>query len=145
MLTETRIRLLLADAMMTTLCCFVAITVLTLAAPDVQAADHQSVTTIRPLLVIAIDHGEAHGVLVGEGATYVAQMFKSTARIEIVVKTVGALQERGCKRLAVTTSQDGVMDFNRETRETEPGRKAFTYYLNYCRDGRTLQTEKASP
>ena len=123
---------------------FAAITLLTLTASNVGAADRQAVTTVKPLLVTAIDQGEAHGVLVGQAAQYIAQTFKSTAPIEIDVKTVQALGEPGCKRLAVTTSQEGVVDFNREKRDAKPARLAFTYQFNYCRDGRTPQTKDAS-
>ena len=123
---------------------FAAIALLALTASNLDAVDRQAVTTVRPLLVTAIDQGEAHGVLVGQAAQYIAQTFKSTAPIEIDVKTVQALGEPGCKRLAVTTSQDGVLDFNREQRDTKPARMAFIYQLNYCRDGRTPQTNEAS-
>ncbi len=123
---------------------FAAITLLALAASNVDAVDRQAVTSVKPLLVRALEQGEAHGVLVGQAAQYIAQAFKSTAPIEIDVKTVQALAEPGCKRLAVTTSQDGVLDFNREKRETQSARKAFTYQFNYCRDGRTPQTKEAS-
>ena len=121
-----------------------AIALLALNASSVAAVDRQAVTTVKPLLAAAIDQGEAHGVLVGQAAQYVAQTFKSTAPIEIDVKTVQALGEPGCKRLAVTTSQEGVVDFNREKRDTKPARLAFTYQFNYCRDGRTPQTKEAS-
>ena len=120
-----------------------AATLLALAAP-VHAVDRQAVTTVKPLLVTAIDQGEAHGVLVGQAAQYIMQTFKSTAPIEIDVKTVEALREPGCMRLAVTTSQDSVVDFNRDQRDTTPARKAFTYQFNYCRDGRTPQTKDVS-
>ena len=123
---------------------FAAITLLALTASNVAAVDRQAVTTVKPLLLTAIDQGEAHGVLVGQAAQYIAQTFKSTAPIEIDVKTVQALGESGCKRLAVTTSQEGVVDFNREKRDTKPARLAFTYQFNYCRDGRTPQTKDAS-
>ena len=123
---------------------FAAIALLALAASTADAADRQAVTTVKPLLVTAIDQGEARGVLVGQAAQYIAQTFKSTAPIEIDVKTVQALGEPGCKRLAVTTSQDGVVDFNREKRDTQPARNSFTYQFNYCRDGRTPQTKEAS-
>ena len=123
---------------------FAAIALLALTASTADAADRHAVTTVKPLLVKAIDQGEAHGVLVGQAAQYVAQTFKSTAPIEIDVKTVQELGEPGCKRLAVSTSQDGVVDFNREKRETRPARNSFTYEFNYCRDGRTPQTEEAS-
>lgn len=121
-----------------------AITLWALTASNVGAIDRQAVTTVKPLLVTAIDQGEAHGVLVGQAAQYIAQTFKSTAPIEIDVKTVQALGEPSCKRLAVTTSQDGVVDFNREERDAKPARHSFTYQLNYCRDGRTPQTKEAS-
>ena len=123
---------------------FAAITLLAFTVSNVDAIDRQAVTTVKPLLVAAIDQGEAHGVLVGQAAQYIAQTFRSTAPIEIDVKSVQALGEPGCKRLAVTTSQDGVLDFNRENRETQAARKAFTYQFNYCRDGRTPQTNEAS-
>ena len=120
-----------------------AIALLALTASSVTAVDRQAVTTVKLLLLTAIDQGEAHGVLVGQAAQYIAQTFKSTAPIEIDVKTVQALGEPGCKRLAVTTSQDGVVDFNREKRDTKPARMAFTYQFNYCRDGRTPQAREA--
>jgi hypothetical protein len=123
---------------------FAAITLLALTASNVGAADRQAVTTVKPLLVTALDQGEAHGVLVGQAAQYIAQTFKSAAPIEIDVKTVQPLGEPGCKRLAVTTSQDGVVDFNRERRDTKPARMAFTYQLNYCRDGRMPKAKEAS-
>jgi hypothetical protein len=121
-----------------------AITLLALTVSNVGAADRQAVTTVKPLLVTAIDQGEAHGVLVGQAAQYIAQTFKSAAPIEIDVKTVQVLGEPDCKRLAVTTAQDGVVDFNREKRDTKPARNSFTYQLNYCRDGRTPQTKEVS-
>ena len=123
---------------------FTAITLLALTASNVGAVDRQAVTTVKPLLVTAIDQGEAHGVLVRQAAQYIAQTFKSAAPIEIDVKTVQPLGEPGCKRLAVTTAQDGVVDFNRERRDTKPARMAFTYQLNYCRDGRMPQAKEAS-
>ena len=123
---------------------FAAITLLALTVSNVDAIERQAVTTVKPLLVTALDQGEAHGVLVGQAAQYIAQTFKSAAPIEIDVKTVQPLGEPGCKRLAVTTSQDGVVDFNRERRDTKPARMAFTYQLNYCRDGRMPQANEAS-
>ena len=123
--------------------CFAAITLLVLTS-SVDAFERQPVTTVKPLLGTAIDQGEAHGVLVGPATQYIAQTFKSTAPIEIDVRTVRALREAGCARLAVTTSQDGVADFNREKRETRPARNSFTYEFNYCRDGRTPQTKEVS-
>ena len=123
---------------------FATIALLALTASNVDAVERQAVTTVKPLLLTAIAQGEAHGVLVGQAAQYMAQTFKSTAPIEIDVKTVQTRGEPDCKRLAITTSQDGVVDFNREKRDTKPARMAFTYQFNYCRDGRTPQTKEPS-
>jgi hypothetical protein len=103
--------------------------------PPALATERARVTDIKPLLATALDRGEAHGVLVGEAAKWTAQYFKTTAPIEIDVKTVGVLSRPGCRRLAVTTTQDGVWEFNRERRASAPERKAFTWMVNYCRDG----------
>lgn len=105
------------------------------------AIDRQNVTDIKPLLLTALNRGEAHGVLVGEAAQWVERYFKSTAPIEIDVKTVKPLSRPGCVRLAITTTQDGVWDFNREKHASTPERKAFTWTVNYCRDGNLLNEE----
>jgi hypothetical protein len=102
---------------------------------DTLASERLKVTDIKPLLVVALDRGEAHGVLVGEAAQWTAQYFKTSAPIEIDVKTVRPLSRPGCMRLAITTAQDGVWDFNRKERAVAPERKSFTWMVNYCRDG----------
>ena len=96
------------------------------------AAERVAVTSIKPLLSAAIDGGEAHGVLVGESAKFMRERFKSAAPIEIDVKTLTTLDEAGCKRLEVTTRQEGVTD----TASQPPVRKALVYQVSYCRDGR---------
>ena len=104
-------------------------------AADAAASERLKVTDIKPLLLAALDRGEAHGVLVGEAAQWTAQYFKTTAPIEIDVKTVKPLSLPGCMRLAITTAQEGVWDFNRKERAVAPERKTFTWMVNYCRDG----------
>src|SRR5437867_9649587 len=99
---------------------------------DTLAIERQSVTDIKPLLHAALDRGEAHGVLAGEAAQWTAQYFKTAAPIEIDVKTVKPLSSHpGCMRLAITTAQDGVWDYNRQQRASGPERKAFTWMVNY--------------
>jgi len=108
---------------------------------DAAAIERQQVSDLRPLLIVALDHGEAHGVLTGEAAQGLAQAFKTTAPIEIDVRTVKTLRQPGCQRLAITTAQDGVWDFNRTERAAAPERKAFTWMVNYCRDGSLFNEE----
>jgi hypothetical protein len=112
-----------------------------LCAADTPASERLKVTDVRPLLVTALDRGEAHGVLVGEAAQWTARHFRTAAAIEIDVKTVKPLSRPGCMRLAITTAQDGVLDFNRQERASAPERKAFTWMVNYCRDGSLLNEE----
>ena len=120
----------------------VAITLACAGVNNAQAIERVQVTDIKPLLAAALDRGEAHGVLIGEAAQWIAQYFKTTAPIEIDVKTVKALPRAGCMRLAITTTQDGVWDYNRERRADAPERKAFTWMVNYCRDGSLPDTER---
>jgi len=103
--------------------------------PPALAIERANVTDIKPLLAMALDRGEAHGVLVGEAAQWIAQYFRTTAPIEVDVKTVKQLSRPGCMRLAITTAQDGVWDYNRERRADASECKAFTWIVNYCREG----------
>ena len=96
------------------------------------AAERLPVTSIKPLLVAAIDHGEAHGELVGDAARFMRERFKSTAAIVIDVKTLATLNEPGCRRLEVTTRQEGVI----EAAQQPPARKELMYQVSYCRDDR---------
>ncbi len=88
------------------------------------------VTEIKPLLIQAIDQGSAHGVLVGEAATYVRQKFDSSNPIEIDVRSLHALPEAGCSRLEVTTRQKDVLE------KTKRDDKELIYQVSYCHDGR---------
>lgn len=88
------------------------------------------VTEIKPLLIRAIELGSAHGVLVGEAATYVRQKFDSSTPIEIDVRSLYALPEAGCSRLEVTTRQKAVLE------KTKRDDKELIYQVSYCRDGR---------
>ena len=106
------------------------------------AMERARVAGIKPLLATALERGEAHGVLVGEAAQWIAQYFRTSAPIEIDVKTVKPLARAGCMRLAITTAQDGVSDYNRERRADAAERKAFTWMVNYCRDGSLPDAEE---
>lgn len=102
---------------------------LALAVPAVQAGDRTPVTSIKPLLAAAIEHGMARGVIVGEAAAYVRKQFDTTTPIEIDVKSLHALPQQGCSRLEVTTRQLAVSENGK--RED----KELVYQVSYCRDG----------
>ena len=96
------------------------------------ALERAPVTSLKPLLIEAINRGESHGQLTGESATFMRERFGSTAPIEIDVKALRVLAQRGCKRLEVTTRQKAV----RETPTQAPADKELIYQVSYCRDGR---------
>ena len=95
-----------------------------------QSSARIRVTEIKPLLIRAIEQGSAHGVLVGEAATYLRQKFDSSTPIEIDVRSLYGLPEAGCSRLEVTTRQRDVLE------KTKRGDKELIYQVSYCRDGR---------
>jgi hypothetical protein len=93
------------------------------------STDRIPVSELKPLLKLAIDRGEAYGVLTGESAAYIKQKFGTTAALEIDVRTLYPLTQPGCSRLQVITRQNGVQE--KVSRED----KSLTYQINYCRDG----------
>jgi hypothetical protein len=104
-------------------CCFATIAT---------AADRAPVTSIKPLMLAAIERGEAHGELIGDAASFMRGHFGSTAPIEIDVRAISQLRQAGCKRLEITTRQEDV----REKRDQPSTRKALIFLVSYCRDGR---------
>jgi hypothetical protein len=96
---------------------------------EAQPSARMQVSDIKPLLLRAIEHGSAHGVLVGVAAAYTQRKFGSTAAIEIDVRRLQALFKPGCARLAVTTRQKDVVEGGqKDDRE-------LVYQVSYCRDG----------
>lgn len=89
------------------------------------------VTSIKPLLAAAIDSGESHGILVGDAAKFIKDRFKSAAPIEVDVRTLASLAQSGCRRLEVTTRQEGIVEASSQT----PARRQLVFELSYCRDG----------
>lgn len=107
----------------------IIISVLFAAGAHAQSVTRTPVSELKPLLIRALEHGVAHGVLIGESAAYMNQKFGATTPLEIDVKRLHALPQPGCSRLQVTTRQQQVLI--KEHREDQ----ALTYQINYCRDG----------
>jgi len=95
-----------------------------------EPAARMQVAEVKPLLIAAIEHGSARGVLAGASAAYVRQKFGAGAPIEIDVRALHALPQAGCSRLEVTTRQRGVLEQGKRSD------KELTYQVSYCRDGR---------
>ena len=113
-------------------CAWITLVASAVAVTPVLAVERAPVTSIKPLLIQAIDRGESHGQLIGESATFMRERFGSTAPIEIDVKALRNLPQTGCKRLEVTTRQKAV----RETPSQTPADRELIYQVSYCRDGR---------
>ncbi len=102
----------------------------------VAAAERESVTTIRPLMLRALAQGSAQGVLVGSGAQTLSQTYKTMAPILVDVLRIKQFVDPGCGRLQVTTRQAAVT--NRDSKGTfqdTPHAESLVYTLNFCRDG----------
>ena len=99
------------------------------------ANDRIAVTELKPLLMLAVERGEAHGVLSGIGAAYVQRRFDTASPIEIDVLRLRALPQISCARLKVTTHQRSVMiDGQRQDQQ-------LVYQLSFCADGRLLGSD----
>ena len=103
-----------------------ALTTQTVASAPIPRAD---ATDLKPLLMRAIETGEAHGVLAGSAADYMRRRFATATPIEIDVRALHPLPQPGCSRLEATTRQ-------RDVREgTQRSDKSLTFHLSFCRDG----------
>ena len=91
--------------------------------------ERTSVTEIKPLLALAAERGEAHGVLGGPGADYVHRRFDATTPIEIDVRRLHELPQPGCARLEVTTRQRDVLE------DGARHDQVLTYQVSFCSDG----------
>lgn len=87
------------------------------------------VTEVKPLLIVAAQRGEAHGVLGGPGADYVRRRFDVAAPIEIDVRRLHELLQPGCGRLEVTTRQRDVVESGSRHDQT------LTYQVSFCSNG----------
>ena len=92
-----------------------------------------AVRQVKPLLTLAVERGEAHGILNGAGADYVQRRFEVTTPIEIDVQRLHSLPQRGCGRLEVTTRQRAVLENGARHDQT------LSYQVSFCRDGRFPQ------
>lgn len=99
-------------------------------APAATPAERLTVTEIKPLLRLAAEHGEAHGILSGPGADYVRRRFDATTPIEIEVRRLHPLPQPGCGRLEVTTHQRAVLE-NGSRHDQK-----LAYELSFCSNGR---------
>ena len=95
------------------------------------STERAPVTTLRPLLLAALAHGTAHGILVGEAVPFMTQHFGSAAPIEIDVRTLHSLPEPGCQRLEVTTTQRAVID----PKTARVQNAKLVYRISYCANG----------
>jgi predicted cobalt transporter CbtA len=97
-------------------------------------ASAREVQSLQPLLLEAMEYGDAEGVIVGPIAQTFADLFKTTAPLRFSVKTVRDLSP-DCRRLQVTATQDEVWDRNSKIVATAPASQRVTYQVSMCKDG----------
>lgn len=101
------------------------------------------VSSIKPLMLEALNHGEAHGVLIGAIQTVFEKYFKTAAPIEVDVKRIGSHRQPGCARLAVTTRQaDVVLPVQSGMPPPRPTAMEARYQIDYCETGGFPQGEQ---
>jgi hypothetical protein len=110
-----------------------ALTCVAAQAAGAGTADRVVVTEIKPLLMQAVEQGQAQGLLVGAGAAYVVRTFDATSPIEIDVRRLSRLSRADCVRLEVSTHQRAVRINGRRQDQ------ALVYQLNFCSDGSLAQ------
>ena len=93
------------------------------------SVERTAVTEVKPLLIEAVERGEAVGVLGGPGADYVRRRFDTDTPIEIDVRRLHTLPQPGCGRLEVTTRQRAVLESASRHDQT------LTYQVSFCSDG----------
>lgn len=102
------------------------------------------VEQFAPLLRAALDapNGMAHGVLAGSVAVAFKRQFGTGGDVDIDVSTIVRYAQRGCARLRVDVSQEGV----KLSTQATPQQQRVRFELNYCSDGlppRSLATGEA--
>lgn len=113
----------------------VLLAALALAAQD-DAAARQTVASLKPLLVEALQSGRAEGVLDNPDARAFSRTFGADAPILVEVARVGSHRQPGCGRLRVVTRQDGVVERDGKGRPLPAKDQGLTYQVNYCLSGR---------
>ena len=92
--------------------------------------DRVPVASVKPLLIAALERGEAQGLLVGPAADAIHRRFKTESPIEIDVTRISPLDDANCGRLDVLTREAGVIATDK------PEEQSLRYQISYCRDGR---------
>jgi len=98
-------------------------------------ASRDEVTTLRPLLIAAIQQGRAFGVLGAGVAEGMAEVFRSRQPIEIDVERTAWLKEPGCARLKVTTRQAAVVAPVGKDPKSATRDQQLVYAISYCESG----------
>lgn len=100
------------------------------------ASARQSVVSLKPLLIAALNTGQAEGVLVSRDAQAFAQTFGASAPILIDVTRIAGHKEPGCGRLQVVTRQAGVVERDAKGQALPAKDQSLSYQVNYCVSGR---------
>ena len=88
------------------------------------------VTSVKPLLISALEEGRAQGLLIGPAADAIHRRFKTESPIEIDVTRLSPLDDAQCGRLEVLTREADVIATDK------PEEQSLRYQISYCRDGR---------
>jgi len=110
-------------------------------APTIQNVQNKTfvgtVDDMKPLVLMALRAGEAHGILAGDAALFIKNKMGATTPLRVNVTTIKRYNQPGCARLNAQFLQDAV---------TLPGEQKaknqeVDFQFNYCMDGSPPRTE----
>ena len=105
-------------------------------AEPVPPVQHMEVSSIKPLLLAAIENGTAHGVLNGKVHDTMRKVFKTDAPIIVDVERVAAHRQPGCARLSVMTKQAAVVLPAKTGAKSAPSQDMrMRYQVDFCSTG----------
>lgn len=100
-----------------------------------QPGAREEVSSVRPLLIAAVQQGRAAGVLGAGVAQGMAEVFRSQKPIEVDVERSAWLKESGCARLKVTTRQAAVVAPIGKDPKSVTRDQQLVYAISYCESG----------
>lgn len=106
---------------------------------SVATAERLPVQSLKPLVLLAVEHGQSEGVLVGPMAEQFAQTFDSREPVEVDLRLVEPLPQTGCYRFEAQTRQRGIVDFDRERQRLPRADAHVTYRFAWCKEGGLME------
>ena len=108
----------------------------------------QTVESIRPSLIEALQNGESHGIMGGNTTDMMKRLFGTSAPLYFDMKRIQNLPEAGCGVVEVFAHQEGVKEPPADAKldalpkmAIPPANKFLKLNMRYCTDGHVPRPE----